>query len=171
MEYMEQGTDKSTQPIINNPVEVINDIMKNYFAEFSFSSNQETTKINGAGTYERINAGTAGYLINMLGFSFSDNKLTYLGDSVKFNCSLLALISMGSSEEREIRITIYKNGLPIRNGYGKILVAGNSSNKAVSFSTELDLDKGDTIEARIANAGGTEEITVINQKFSIVVQQ
>jgi hypothetical protein len=142
------------------------EITANKYAQVSFMGNQNSTDTQGG--YKKIAIGIPAFHIQLFGFSFSDNKLTYQGENKTCKASSLALLCHDGTEvERELRINIYKNGLPVNEGFGKVSSTGSNIFKAVSFDCEIDLSNGDEIEAMINNSNGTEKITVKDFKLTI----
>ena len=145
----------------------ISDISANNYAEVSFSGNSMVTSASGA--FKKAMVENAAFQITMFGFSFSDHKLIYEGPDKNFMANILALVCHADSlEEREIRITVFKNGIPINENYGKVNSTGNSLYKAVSFSFETSLSTGDYLEVMVCNPSGTEGIIVKNSKLTII---
>jgi hypothetical protein len=141
-------------------------ITANRYAQISFMGNQSLTDTTGG--YHKIGIGIPAFHIQLFGFSFSGNKLTYQGENKTCKASTLTLLCHeGTEVEREIRISIYKNGSPVNENFGKVSSTGSNIFKAVSFDCEIDLSSGDEIEAMISNSNGIEKITVKDFKLTI----
>src|SRR6185437_15948812 len=101
------------------------DITMNSFAEVSFSGNQTVTPVAAQGAFAKIITGNAGYQMSLFNFVFADNRLTYQGADGNFNAFVLALAAHdGQTIARELRLTIYKNGIAIGQAYGKVSSSG-----------------------------------------------
>src|SRR4051812_12580418 len=112
------------------------DITANKYAQVSFMGNQGLTDA-GEG-YKRIAIGSPAFQIQLFGFAFSGNKLIYQAENKTCRAFLLALICHeGDQVERELRISIFKNGVPASESFGKVSSAGSNVFKAVSFETEI----------------------------------
>ena len=145
------------------------DITMNSFAEISFSGNQSATPITAQGAFVKAVAQNAAYQMSLYNFAFADNRLTYQGADGSFNASVLALAAHdGQAIARELRLTIYKNGIAIGQAYGKVCSSGTILFKPVNFSAALALTKGDYLEAMVSNVDGTEGVIVSNLKLSLI---
>jgi len=147
------------------------DITMNNFAEVSFSVNQVVTPITAQGAFVKIVTGNAAYQMSLFNFVFADNRLTYQGADGSFNAFVLTLAAHdGQAIARELRLTIYKNGIALGQAYGKVSSLGTALFKPVNFSTVLALTKGDYLEAMVSNGDGTEGILVSNLKLSLIIK-
>lgn len=144
------------------------DITANSYAEISFGGNKTPTAIPAPGTFEKATVSNAVFQIAMYNFIFSDYRLIYQGNEKLFMANLLALVSHEDNiSEREIRLTIFKNGSPVSEHFGKVLSPGNFISKAVSFSAEVSLTSGDYLEAMVSNGSGLEQVTVSDLKLTV----
>ncbi|HXA02022.1 MAG TPA: hypothetical protein VNW99_08540 [Cytophagaceae bacterium] len=142
------------------------DITANKYAQVSFMGNQDLT--DAGEEYKRIAIGSPAFQIQLFGFSFSGNKLIYQGENKTCRAFLLALVCHeGDQVERELRVSIFKNGVPATESFGKVISTGSNVFKAVSFETEISLSSGDEIEAVIYNSNGMEKVRVKDFKLAI----
>ena len=145
------------------------DITMNSFAEVSFSGNQAATPVAVKGAFVKAVVQNAACQTSLYNFVFADNRLTYQGADGNFNAFVLALAAHdGQTITRELRLSIYKNGIAIGQAYGKVSSSGTILFKPVNFSAVLALTKGDYLEAMVSNGDGTEGILVSNLKLSLI---
>ncbi len=147
-------------------------IMVNNFAQVSFAGNTALTPIPAAGTFSKIVVTGAGVNTNVLNFTYAaDGKLSYQGANGNFNLSIRVYFKHdGQTGNRELRLTIYKNGTAIDSNYSKIPNDGVGYTN-LSFGSVVALNTDDYIEVMVSNGDTTDNVIVNRMSIQAILKQ
>ena len=146
-------------------------IMANNFAQVSFVGNTALTPIPTAGTFSKIVVTGAGVNTNALNFTYTDGKLAYQGANGNFNLSVRVYFKHdGQTTNRELRLTVYKNGVAIDSNYNKIPNDGVGYTN-LSFGSVVALNTNDYVEVMVSNGDTTDNVIVNRMSIQLTLKQ
>ncbi len=147
-------------------------IMANNFAQVSFVGNTALTPIPTAGTFSKIVVTGAGVNTNALNFTYTtDGKLTYLGANGNFNLSVRVYFKHdGQTTNRELRLTVYKNGAAIDSNYSKIPNDGVVYTN-LSFGSTVALNTNDYLEVMVSNGDTIDNVIINRMSIQAILKQ
>ena len=145
--------------------------MANNFAQVSFVGNTALTPIPTAGTFSKIVVTGAGVNTNALNFTYTDGKLAYQGANGNFNLSVRVYFKHdGQTTNRELRLTVYKNGVAIDSNYNKIPNDGVGYTN-LSFGSVVALNTNDYVEVMVSNGDTTDNVIVNRMSIQLTLKQ
>ena len=146
-------------------------IMANNFAQVTFIGNTALTPIPAAGTFSKMVVTGAAMNTNALNFTYTDGKLAYQGANGNFNLSVRVYFKHdGQSANRELRLTVYKNGAAIDSNYSKIPNDGVVYTN-LSFGSIVALNTSDYLEVMVSDGDTTDNVIVNRMSIQLTLKQ
>lgn len=94
------------------------------------------------------------------GFSHTNARLTKVGDAYG-PVKLEGIISFNGTNNDELHVFFYKNGIQIPCSKGTMVIRGSGGN-TISFHCMTDMVDGDYIEVYVSNQSGARNVTLEN---------
>jgi len=122
------------------------------------------TTISSTGVYYKVNANTTSNYTK--GFTHTNGRLTKVGDGYN-PIKLEGNIAFQGSNNDEIHILFYKNGVAIPCSLGTKVIGGSGKGDTIPFHCMTDMVDGDYIEVYVANISGARDVTLENMNVII----
>jgi len=120
-----------------------------------------TTTIATAGTPVLVNAVTTSVYAN--GFTHTNSRLTKEGDAIG-PIKLEGIIAFNGTNNDELHVWFYKNGVQIPCSKGTMVIRGAGGN-TIAFHCMTNMVDGDYIEVFVANVSGARNVTLENMNI------